>query len=118
MDVAVLTRHQLGQFFAFHGHAPTLAQRAGEFFAALLVANVAGQHIGGCGGFAKVVAQAGEAHFQWRVQACALVEHHFEVNAGVNLGVVLGALWHTVEFVHLGQQALQSAAVAQHLHHA
>ena len=47
-----------------------------------------------------------------------MVEHHFQVNAGVNFGVVFCALGYAVEAVHLGQEALQSPALAQHLQHA
>ena len=82
------------------------------------MADVAWQHIGRRVAFAEVVAQAGKAHVEWCVQTRALVQHHFEVNAGVNLRVIVGALRHAVEFVYLGQQALQSAARAQHLQHA
>ena len=48
----------------------------------------------------------------------AHVEHHHQVHAGVDLGVVVGALRHAPQAVDLGQQARQRAAAAQHLEHA
>ena len=47
-----------------------------------------------------------------------MVEHHFQVHTGVDFGVVLDRLRHAVQAVHLGQQARQGAAGAQHLQHA
>lgn len=38
-------------------------------------------------------------------------------HAGINFGVVFGALWHAPELVQLGQQSLQCAAVAQQVEH-
>ena len=40
------------------------------------------------------------------------------MHAGVDLGVVFGALRHAPEAVHLGQQHLQRAAFEQHVEHA
>ena len=118
VDVAVFTRHHIGQGFALHGHTPAFAHGQQQLGAALLMADVAWQDVCWGGAFAQVVAQAGKAHFKRCLGQGALIEHHFQVNAGVNFGVVLGALGHAVEAVHLGQEALQRPALAQHLQHA
>ena len=64
------------------------------------------------------MAQAGITHRQRRVQACGHVQHHHQVHTGVDLGVVLSPLGHAPQAVHFGQQAMQGAALAQHLEHA
>ena len=51
-------------------------------------------------------------------QARAHVQHHHQVHAGVDLGVIVGALRHAPEAIDLGQQARQRAALAQHFEHA
>ena len=62
--------------------------------------------------------EAGKAHAQRRLQARGHVQHHHQVHAGIDFGVVVGALGHAPEAVHLGQHHLERAALAQHLEHA
>ncbi len=118
VDVAVLARHHVGQLAHFHRHPPALADRAQQPGAALLVADVARQRVGRRRALAEVVHQAGEAHGQRRREAGRHVEHHHEVHAGVDFGVVRLGLGHAPQAVHLGQQHREGAAVAQQLEHA
>ena len=118
VDVAVLTRHQVGQLAAFQRHAPAFADGLQQSRAAFLMADMARQHVRGGGALAKVMAQAGEAHGQRRLQARGHVQHQHGVHARVHLGVVVGALGHAPQAVQLGQQHGQRAALAQHLEHA
>jgi hypothetical protein len=69
VDVAVLARHHSASSVQSTGHAQALAHGLQQFHAALLVADVARQHVGGRGALAQVVHQAGPAHGQWGVQA-------------------------------------------------
>ena len=62
--------------------------------------------------------QAGKAHGQRRIQTRGHVQHHHQVNAGVNFGVVVGTLGHAPELGDFGQQALQRTAGPQHFKHA
>ena len=64
------------------------------------------------------MAQAGKTHRQRRTQLRGHVEHHHQVNAGVDFGVVFGALRNAPQPVNFGQQMGQRAAVAQHFEHA
>ena len=104
VNIAVLTGHHIGQLAAVGRHAQALAQRFEQARAALLMPDVAGQQLGRGGAFAQVMGQAGQAHRQRRVQAGAHVEHQHQVHAGVDLGVVVGALRHTPQAVYLGEQ--------------
>ena len=118
MNVAVLARHHIGNFAAFARCAQTLANAFEQAGAALFVADVARQHVGRRGAFAQVVAQAGKTHRQRRAQLRGHVQHHHQVNAGVNLRMVFGALRNAPQPVNFGQQVSQRTAVAQHLQHA
>ena len=118
MDVAVFTCHHLGQLGTVGGHAQALAHGFEQAHAALLMANVARQHVGGRGALAQVVAQAGKAHRQRGAQLGGAVQHQHHVHAGVHLGVVFGALGHAPQAVQLGEQPRQRAAAAQHRKHA
>ena len=62
--------------------------------------------------------QAGKAHGQRRLQPGRHVQHHFQMHAGIDFRVVLGALRHTVQGRHFGQDALQCTAGTQFLQHA
>ena len=114
----MLAGHDFGQFLAVIGNAPAVADLQQQAGAALLMANVARQHIGRRRAFAKVMAQAGKAHGERGLQAGGHVQHHHGVHAGVHLGVVFGALGNAPEFVQLGQKSGQRAAVAQDVEHA
>ena len=114
----MLAGHHIGQLAAVAGHAPAVAHTAQQPGAAFFVAQVARQDVIGGVALAEVVAQAGKAHGQWRVQAGAHVQHHHGVNAGVHLGVVVGPLGHAPQVIQLGQQYLERAAGPQHLEHA
>ena len=114
----MLTRHHVGGFAAVHGHAQPFGHVAQQFGAALLMANVPGQHMLRRGALAKIMCQAGKAHHQRRVQPGGHVQHHHQVHAGVHLGVVQGRLGHAPQARHFGQQHLQRPALAQHLEHA
>ena len=114
----MLARHHLGQFSAIDGDPQTVAKRAQQLRAAHLVPDVPRQHVRRRRSLAQVVRQAGQAHRQGRLQARRQVEHHHQVHAGVDLGVVVGALRHAPQALHLGQQTLQRAALAQQLEHA
>ena len=118
MDVAVLARHHVGQFAAVGGNAQALADAFEQSGAALFVANVFGQNVRRRGALAQVMAQAGKAHGQGGVESRAHVQHHHQVNAGVDLGVVVRPLRHAPELVDFWQQPLERAAFAQHLEHA
>lgn len=63
---------------------------------------------------AEIVHQRGKAHRQRRVHGGGGVDDHHGVHAGVDLGVIVGALRHAPQPVELGQQADQRTAVAQH----
>ena len=102
----MFTRHHVGQFAAVGGHTQALGQAFEQAGAAFFVADVAGQHVGGGGAFAQVVGQAGKTHGQRRGQAGGHVQHHHQVDAGVHLGVVFGALGHAPQAGHFGQQPL------------
>ncbi|MNZ96059.1 hypothetical protein D3C78_1152370 [compost metagenome] len=82
------------------------------------MADVARQHVGGRRALAQVVHQAGIAHAQRRRKARGLLQHHHHVHAGIDFGVVLGALGHAPQPCEFGQQCLERAAVAQHFEHA
>ena len=118
VDIAVLARHHIGQLPAIGGHAPAFADDFRQAGAGRLVANVARQHIGSCHTFAQVVAQAGKAHSQRRVQLRRHVQHHQQVNASVNFRVVRGGLRHAPELVDFRQQPVQRTAVFEHRQHA
>ena len=117
VDVAVFTRHHVGQLAAFNGHLQPHGQRRAQPRAARLVAVVARPLVGRRRSLAQIVHQAGPAHRQRRGQVRCGVQHQQQVRAGVDLGVVLGALWHAPEPVDLGHQPRQRAAAAQHLEH-
>ena len=118
VNVGVLARHHFGQFAAIGGHTQALGQPGGQFRAAPFVADVArpGFRVGRA--LAQVVAQAGPAHGQRRMHTCGFVQHQQQVHAGVHLGVVGRRLRHAPQAIHLGQQARQRAAFAQHFQHA
>ena len=116
--VAVFTRHHVGQLTAVGGHAQALAQPAQQFRAALFVADVPGPQLWRRGALAQIVPQAGKAHREWGAQLTAHVQHHHQVHAGVDFGVVLGALRHAPQAVHFRQQPRQRAATTQHVEHA
>ncbi len=118
VDVAVLARHHVAQFAAVGGHAQPLAHFFGQAGAAVLVSYVARQHIGRGRALAQVVHQAGVAHGQRGVQLRGHVQHHHGVHAGIDLGVVFGALGHAPQALQLGQQHGQRTAFAQQLEHA
>ena len=81
------------------------------------MADVARQHLGRRRAFAQIMRQAGQAHREWRLQAGGHVQHHHQVDASVNFGVIFGALRHAPEGIHFGQHHAQSAALAQHVKH-
>ena len=117
VDMRVLARYHLGQFPAVGGQPQALGQQFGQLGAAAFVADVPRPcRLRGVA-FAQVVGHASPAHRQRRVDPRALVQHQQQVQAGVDLGVVLGRLRHAPQAVCLGQQAGQRAAVAQHLEH-
>ena len=118
MDVAVLAGHHLGQRLAIARHAQAFGHLVRKLDAAVLVPDVARQHIGRGGALAQVVHECRPAHGQRGLQPGALVEHHHHMHAGVDFGVVLGPLGDAPEPVEFGQQHLQGAAFAQHLEHA
>ena len=118
MNVAVFACHHVGQLAAVHRHTQALAHTAQQLGTALLVAQLARQDVGGRVALTQVVAEAGKAHRQTGLQLRAHVEHHHQVHAGVDLGVVIGALRHAPEPVDFRQQSRQRAAVAQHGKHA
>ena len=64
VDVAVLARHQVGQFGAIRGHAQARGHPRRQLRAARLVAQVARQQLGRRASLAQVVHQAGPAHGQ------------------------------------------------------
>ena len=118
VHVAMLARHHVGQFTAGQRHAPTVAHSAQQLGAALLVADVTRPLVGRCGALAQVVAEASKAHRQRRGELRAHVEHHHQVHAGVDLGVVLARLRHAPEPIDLGQQPRKRTTAPQHLEHA
>ena len=118
VDVAVLARYYLGQLAAFHGYAVAVAHGVQQFDAALFVANVAGQRVGMRRTFTQIVHQAGKAHGQRCTVLRGHVQHHHQVYAGVNLGVVRFGLGHAPQAVDFGQQHWQRPAVTQHVEHA
>ena len=73
---------------------------------------MARQQVRGCGGFAQIVAQAGVAHGQRGLQLGGHVEHEQQVLAGVDFGVVFGALGYAEEGIDFGQHMRQRAAGA------
>ncbi len=64
------------------------------------------------------MAEAGKTHGQPGLQARRHVQHHHQVDAGIDFGVVVGALWHAPQPVNFGQQLLERTTGAQHLKHA
>jgi hypothetical protein len=114
---AVLAGHHQRQVAAVGGALEAGADLRRQPLAGGLVAVVVGQIVGGAGGLAEVVEQAGEAPGQRQAGGGGLVEHQQQVRAGVDLGVVGRRLGHAEQAIHLGQQAGQGAAVAQHLDH-
>ncbi|EWS52710.1 hypothetical protein X551_04498 [Methylibium sp. T29] len=118
VHVAVFARHHVGEFAAVDRHAQSLVQPPQQRHAALLVADVPRQQLRRGAALAEVVAEAGVAHRQRRVEPRTHVQHHHQVHAGVDLGVVFGALRHAPQPRDLGQQPLQCAAFAQQLEHA
>ena len=118
VDVAVLTRHNLGQLLAVAGYAPAFAYLQQQIHAALFMLDMARQDVGRRCAFAKVMAQAGKAHAERSAQPGRHVHYQHGVYAAVDLGVVLGALGHAPQVVELGQQHGQCAAFAQDFKHA
>ena len=118
MHIAVFARDHVGQFVALHADAQALAHLAHQLGTAHLVGDVARPLGRRRGALAQVVPQAGPAHGQRGVQCRGTVQHHHQVHASVDLGVVLRPLRHAPQAVHLGQQALQCAASTQHVEHA
>ena len=114
MDVAVLARRQQGRLAAFGRHPQPFAHGARQRHAALLVADVPGQHGRRRGALAEVMQQRRPARRQGCGQARRHVDHQQHVDAGVDLRVMVRALRHAPQAVQFGQQARQRAALAQH----
>ena len=70
------------------------------------------------GALAQIVAQGREPHGQRGLCVGRGVQHHHEVHAGIDFGMVLGRLGHAPQAVDLRHQALQRPAGAQHLEQA
>ena len=118
VNIAVLACHHIGYLLAVERHAQPFTHALEQLGAALFVANVARQDVGWCRAFSQVMRQAGKANWQRCMQARCHVQHHYQVNACINLGVVVGALRYAPEPVYLGQQLLQCTATLQNLKHA
>ena len=118
MDVAVLARHHLGQFATGHRHAPPFGQAAQQDHASSFMPQVTRPKLGRRAALAQVMAQAGKAHGQRGTQVGAHVQHQHQVQASVDLGVVLGALGHAPQRRHFGQQPGQRTTVTQYSEHA
>ena len=80
--------------------------------------DVARQNVGRRGAFAQIVAQCGVARLEVEIELRGVVNHHHDVNAGVNLGMVISALWHTEQCIHFGQPLRQQTAFTQDVEHA
>ena len=103
VNVAMFTRHHIGQLFAFNGNAQSLTHLLKQFGAALFVGNVPRPFFFGRSAFAQVVHEASYAHGQRSLELCAHVQHHHEVHTGVNFWVVFSALWDAPQTIHFRQ---------------
>ena len=66
---------------------------------------------------AQIMAEAGIAYGQRRALRCALIQHHQQMGAGVDFGVMQGGLRHAEQALELRRQARQRAAFAQQFDH-
>ncbi len=109
------SRHtRFGELAMLGRHLQSLAQRAQRRDAGLLVADVPGQHVRGRQRLAQVVGERGEAdQVVARREPRGHVADQFDVHAGVDFGMVLGALRHAVQRFDFGQHHRQRAAVVQ-----
>jgi hypothetical protein len=98
----VRNRQALG-YFANHCHT------------AFLVPGMGGPVTFGCRALAEVVHQRGETHCEISGQLFGLLEHHHDVQAGIDLGVPLLRLRHTEQDIDLREKHAQCAAFAQGL---
>ena len=64
------------------------------------------------------MAQRGVARFEVEIELGGVIYHHHDVDAGVDFGVVVGALRHAEQRVHFGQPLCEQAAFAQNFKHA
>ncbi|MNE05856.1 hypothetical protein D3C80_984300 [compost metagenome] len=113
--VGVVLADQQGQLGAVARCLAAGVDRLDQAQAALLVGDVPRPFLRVGQPLAQVVQQAGPAHGQRLVVLGALAQGHQHVLAGVDLRVMQGRLRHAEQRLHLRQQLLQGAAIAQHL---
>ena len=70
------------------------------------------QQMNGGGGFAKIVAQAGITHGQWRPESGGHVQNQQQVLAGIHFRVVIAGLHNAKQRVHFRQHMRKRIAFA------
>ena len=118
VDIAVLTRHHLGQLGAGKGYTQALPDLAQELHTAPFMTDMARQQGRRRQSLPQVVHQASPPHFKRCRDKSGLLQHHHQVHARINFRMVFNALRHAPQGVHFRQQHPQGTAGAQNVQHA
>ena len=110
----VLATHRFSQLLVFGGNLQPRTQCLQRLDAALLVHDVARPFLRRGQALAEVVGEGRETdQVIARRQPGSHVADHFLVDAGIDLGVEFGTLWHAIQRFQLGQDRAQCMRIVQ-----